>query len=44
MEKVLELRELMATTDRVSEIQNTLRQGVAVTLTRMEVEQVGTSP
>ena len=32
-----ELRDLMATTDRVAEIQNTVRRGVQVTLTRAEV-------
>lgn len=32
-----ELRDLLATTDRVAEIQNTVRRGVQVTLTRMEV-------
>ncbi len=35
-----EIRELMRATDRVAEIQNTLRVGTPVTLTRLEVVPV----
>ena len=34
-----ELLELMASTDRVSEVQNTVRRGLPVTLTRCEAAQ-----
>ena len=36
-----EFLDLMAWTDRVSEIQNTIRRGVAVTMMRAEAMQTG---